>query len=398
MAEIRDFSSRRPVTNQNNYNKKINQHKFFKASRIGSFLLIIACVAIAIIIWQSNRVYTEYIVKTEADFSVAGNAESVMLGSTVFSYSMDGANCINTDGAQVWNQMYQMQKPIIDVCQNVVAIGDYNGNKVYVMDDTSVLGSFSTGLPIKEICVSANGYVVAVLEDTDVTWIYLYDTKGEELAHYKTTMEISGYPLSVDLSDDATLVAISYLFMDKDAFSTNVAFYNFGEVGSNYQNNLVSGYTYNTYGKIIPTIKFTNEAESYAVGTDAVISYESDQIPKQSAATLLDDEIISVFFGKTNVGLVFLDDESESVYRLEIYDVDGNRQCVHPFDMKYKEIILEEDRFTIYNEEVCQIYTMRNTLKFETTFTEPVIKFRMDEGRISGTLVTSDKIYTIGLN
>lgn len=397
MAEIRDFSSRKPVAKQKNYNKKINQHKFFKASRIGSLFLIVACVAIAVIIWQSNRFYTEYAVRTEADISIASNAECMLLGNSVFSYSMDGASCTNTDGVQVWNQTYQMQKPIVDVCENVVAIGDYNGNKIYIMDDVSVLGSFSTGLPIKEVCVSANGYVAAVLEDTDVTWIYLYDTKGDELAHYKTTMEISGYPLAIDLSENATLVAISYLFMDKDAFSTNVAFYNFGEVGSNYQNNLVSGYTYNTYGKVIPTIKFTNEAESYAVGTDAVISYESDQIPKQSAATLLEDEIVSVFFGRTNVGLVFLDDTSEHVYRLEIYDVDGNKECVHSFDTKYKEIILEDDRFTIYNEEGCQIYTMRDALKFETTFSEPVVKFRMDEGKTSGILVTADKIYTINL-
>lgn len=397
MAEIRDFASRRPVTNQKNYNKKINQHKFFKASRMGSFLLIIACIVIAVIIWQSNRVYSEYVVKTEAEISVAGSAECLLLGDSIFSYSMDGASCTNVDGEQVWNQMYHMQKPIIDICQNVVAIGDYNGNNVYVMDDTSILGSFSTGLPIKEICVSANGYVVAVLEDTDITWIYLYDTKGEELAHYKTTMEVSGYPLGIDLSDDATLVAISYLFMDKDAFSTNVGFYNFGEVGSNYQNNLVSGYSYNTYGKVIPTIKFTNAAESYAIGTDAIISYASDQIPKQSAATLLEDEIVSVFFGKTNVGLVFFDDTSEHVYRLEIYDVDGTQECVHSFDMIYKEIILEDDRFTIYNEEGCQIYSMRNVLKFETTFEEPVVRFRMDEGKTSGILVTSNKVYTITL-
>ena len=37
-------------------------------------------------------------------------------------------------GNAVWNQTFEMQNPIVDVCQNVVAIGDYNGRVIYVMN------------------------------------------------------------------------------------------------------------------------------------------------------------------------------------------------------------------------------------------------------------------------
>ena len=397
MAEIRNFSSMKKVTDQKKYNKKITQHKFFKASRVSAFIVVAICILLAIFIWQKNRIYTEYTIKSEADLLLSENTNCIFLGDSIFEYSMDGANCTNVAGVQVWNQMYQMQKPIIDICKNVVAVGDYNGNNIFVMDDEKVLGNFSTGLPIKEICVSSNGLVAAVLEDTEVTWIYLYNAKGEELAYFKTTMEISGYPLAIDITEDGTLIGISYLFMNKEAFNTNIAFYNFGDVGSNYQNNMVSAYTYNTYGKIIPFIKFSNKEESYAVGSDAIISYISDQIPKQSAATIIDKEIISVFYGPSNVGIVFINDEGEAKYRLEIYDAVGKKVCSHSFDMEFKEILLEENRFIIYNEEKCQMFSMSNTLKFETVFTEPIIRFKLEPGKASGTIVTSDKIYEISL-
>lgn len=385
------------MTNQKNYNNKIKKHKVFKASRVSGLLITIVCILIAIVIWQKNRIYTGYTIKTEANLLIAENADCIFLGDSILQYSMNGANCTDTSGKQVWNQMYQMQKPIVDVCENVIAIGEYNGNNVYLMDDTKILGTFSTGLPIKDICVSANGLVVAVLEDTNVTWIYLYNAKGEELAYFKTTMEISGYPIAIDITEDATLIGISYLFVNEDSFSTNIAFYNFSDVGSNYQNNMVSGYTYNTYGKIIPFIKFSNKEECYAVGSDVIISYVSDQIPKQRAATLLEKEIISVFYGESNIGVVSINDKGEEKYVLDIYNAEGESVCTHIFDMEFKEIILEEKRFTIYSEEECRIYSMSNTLKFETIFSEPVIQFKMRSGKTKGIMITSNKIYKIDL-
>jgi hypothetical protein len=385
------------VTDQKKYNKKISHHKIFKASSVSVFLITIVCIVIVIIIWQKNRIYTEYVIQSEAEFSIAENADCVFLGDSVLEYSMNGANCTNVMGKQIWNQMYQMQKPIIDVCQNVIAIGDYNGNNIYLMDDTMILGSFSTGLPIKEICVSANGLVAAVLDDTDVTWIYLYNSQGEDLVHFKITMESSGYPVAIDITEDATLIGISYLFMNKNAFSTNIAFYNFSNVGSNYQNNMVSAYTYNEYGKIIPFIKFSNKEESYAVGSDVIISYVSDQIPKQRAATLLEKEIISVFYGTSNIGVVSKNEIGEEKYVLDIYNSDGKKVCSHIFDMEFKEILLEENRFVIYSEEQCKMYSMSNVLKFETVFSEPVVQFKMAQGKTKGTIVTNNKIYEIEL-
>ena len=167
---------------------------------------------------------------------------------------------MDTKGNRVWDQTYQMQNPIVDTCKNVVVLGDYNGNEIYVMNDAKILGNFTTGLPIKAIQVSDNGVVLAVLEDTDVTWIYLYNTQGEILVSFMTTMEESGYPISVAISDNGILVAVSYLFLDNTGLTSRVAFYNFGDVGDSYNDHLVSGYNY--ADKIVPLVCFSNNEEA----------------------------------------------------------------------------------------------------------------------------------------
>jgi hypothetical protein len=87
----------------------------------------------------------------------------------------------------------------------------------------------------------------------------------------------------------------------------------------------------------------------------------------------------------------------EEKYVLDIYNSDGKKVCSHIFDMEFKEILLEENRFVIYSEEQCKMYSMSNVLKFETVFSEPVVQFKMAQGKTKGTIVTNNKIYEIEL-
>lgn len=395
LGEIRDFNNGSIRNNNQEYKKKIVRHRIFKTSRTFVFMGVLAFLLLLIILWQKNRFYTTYKITQEVTRSTFSEASSLILGETVLTYSMDGASCMDTKGNLVWDQTYQMQSPIVATCANVVAIGDNNGNKIYVMNDKEILGSFTTGLPIKEIQVSKNGVVLAILEDTAVTWIYMYNTQGEILVSFMTTMDESGYPLSVAISDNGILVAVSYLFIDSTGTTSRVAFYNFGDVGDSYNDNLVSGYNY--VNKMVPFVCFSNDEEAYAVANDALMSFTDTQIPTQETATLFTEEILSVFYGDSNIGLVYRNSDGDTKYRLDIYDVEGKLLCSHGFDMEYKEILLEEKRFIIYNDTACKMFTISGRLKFETEFEENIQALRMETGKVSGIYVTADKIVSIEL-
>ena len=248
MTNVRDYfkkkEKREEAVQRINYKEKIKSHKFTIFYRVILVLVLVIAAAMALRIQWKNKIYTENVVISSVEITTQQNSTLIPFSGYILSYSKDGANCIDAKGNAVWNETFEMQNPMIDVCQNVAAIGDYNGRNIYVMNTSGLMGQITTNKPLRDFCVSANGVVAAVLDDADVTLIYLYDTQGQELVHFRTTMEESGYPFSVSISPDGKLVCVSYLFVDSGEMKSSVAFYNFGAVGQNNTDNYVSGYDY----------------------------------------------------------------------------------------------------------------------------------------------------------
>ena len=44
------------------------------------------------------------------------------LDGKVVSYSNDGISCMDSKGNAIWNQTYEMQSPIIDICEDYTVI------------------------------------------------------------------------------------------------------------------------------------------------------------------------------------------------------------------------------------------------------------------------------------
>ena len=113
------------------------------------------------------------------------------------------------------------------MCEDCVAIGDINGNTVYVFNKTGMLGKIDTSLVISQIEVASNGAVVAVLEDNEANYINMYSKEGTKIYSIKTTVSGDGYPLDVSISNDATKLIASYVYVSGEDIKTNVVFYNF---------------------------------------------------------------------------------------------------------------------------------------------------------------------------
>ena len=223
---------------------------------------------------------------------------------------------MDVKGNAVWNQTFEMQNPMVDICQNAVAIGDYNGRTIYVMNTAGVMGSITTSKPIRDFCVASNGVVAVVLDDTDTTWIYLYDANGKELIYFRTTMKESGYPINVSISPNGQIVCVSYLFVDSGQMKSSVAFYNFGDVGQNSTNNYVSGYDY--LNAIVPLTRFLDNKSVFAVSDDRIMFYAGAQKPMSVAEKLISDDVQSVYYGGEYIGLVFNNTENSNRYKLDV--------------------------------------------------------------------------------
>lgn len=353
-----------------NFYDKIKRHRLTVFYRVLlSAVVIIGMIAIVVTSYR-NRIYTDYeVTATMAKENVGGTIEQ-RLGNAILTYSKDGAHCTDIKGNALWNQTYEMQNPLVSVCGETAAIGDYNGRTVYVVNASSKLGEIQTHMPIRSLQVAANGVVAVTLEDAKVTWIYLYDKEGNELVKAPTTMKDSGYPLSVTISPTAELAAVSYLYVDSGLLQSSVAFYNFGAVGQNYSDRYVSGYNYQD--TVIPYIRFMDSATAFAVGDNLLRIYSGSQKPEEIFGTFLDKEVHSVFYNEAYIGLVYLNETGSTGYVMDIYNKKGSKVLTQEFDLDYTEIIFQNDAFIIYNETECEIYNMQGMQKYKGNFKKPV--------------------------
>ncbi len=402
MANIREYLKRKEKRDIDknaiprvSYREKIKSHKFTIFYRIILVVILIAAITAAALIQWQNKVYTENVELSSVGINITQDVNLMPFSGHLLSYSKDGANCMDTKGNAVWNQTFEMQNPMVDICQNVVAIGDYNGRTIYVMDTTGALGNITTNRPVRDFCVASNGVVAAVLDDTDVTLICLYDAKGNELVRFRTTMKESGYPVNVSISPSGELVCVSYMFVDSGQMKSSVAFYNFGAVGQNNTDNYVSGYDY--LNAIVPLTHFLDNRSIFAVSDDRIMFYSGAQKPVSVAETLVSEEIRGVYYGDEYIGLVFNSTQGSSRYRLDVYQKSGAFQQSIEFDLEYTNILFHEDQIIIHNESQCSIYNSKGVQKYDGKFSKTVLVLIPLSGNYRYMVVTPDSIDTIEL-
>ena len=368
MAEFRNFQDYRKKSNdtdddqtrdsRSSYEVRIRNHKLRVFYR--TVLMAAAAVAIIVIVYINwkGRVYKE--ARLTDSVKVAGMEGSTVmpLGDTVLRYSKDGISCISPDGSGKWDLTFEMQTPVVRTCEDTVAVGDSGGNRVYVAGTSGRMGEIDTSLPIRDFCVSSQGIVAALLADGDVSRINLYDTSGKELATVKATMVNSGYPAAVSLSPNGELLAVSYVGIADGNIESRVTFYNFGNVGQNKTDNMVSSFKYP--GVFIPYDVFISSDMNFAAADDRVLFFKGKEVPNNPVTSLIKDkEILSIFHGDGKVGLVCTGTTAEGKYELLIYNEEGELVLSMPFNTEYSGVLFDEDQFVIYNENECELYDMK---------------------------------------
>ncbi len=347
-------------------------------------------LAVALAFLIRDRSYSRASYNIVSDSEALEAATYNNLDGCILAYSRDGASCVDDAGKKIWNLTYEMQQPIISIDGGVAAIGDYNGSIIYVVNKEKTLNTINTNMPIRALCVSRSGEVAAVLDDTDVTWIYLYGSDSEPIAYFKTTMKQSGYPISVSISPNGELVGVSFLLSENSRIKTSVAFYNFGAVGQNALENNVSAFNFDE--EVFPYIHFMNSDTLIAVSDSRIAFFKGNQIPQTGANNMFQDNLEGIWSGEQYCALLFPDTTGEYQYELQVYDANGGRTGSIRFTMDYTNIQVARDRIIINNDTDCLIYSVTGKKRFEGKFDSNVRMVIPSENPARMTLVTSDAL------
>lgn len=397
MAQIREFVPQKGITdNKMEFEDKIKRHRRSRFFKTGVAILLSVFIVTGGYLYWDNMKYTSYTQVSTVPRTSARDSTCLNHNGRVLTYSKDGISSIDEKGNVIWNETYQMQRPIVRINENAVAVGDYNGNTIYVMNEKEKLGEIKTNLPIRDFCVSKTGIVAAVLEDSKVTRLNVYNATGTELVKSESRMSQNGYPIALALSDSGEVMAVSYLYVDSGMVKSSVAFYNFSDVGQNSVDRLVSGNDY--VDTIVPFVGFLGKDAAFAVGDSRISFYSGGEKPVSTAEKLLSEEIQSVYTGSEHVALVYLDATGASLYRLDVYDKKGSLVLSRNIDLEFQNILLEKNYILIYNEQECVMYSMTGSEKYRGTFAKSAsLLIPLDKGR-RFIMVTGDSIDVIELN
>ena len=348
-------------------NEKIYKHRKKILSWIAFVTIALLLTLTGYYLYIQSRVYTDYDVVHTAERQDSAAMQFISFQGNILKYGKDGASCIDSNNKVIWNQAYEMQEQMADICQGYAVVADEKGKQVYIMNKDGPCGQIETTMPIQRVQVANQGTVAILMEQDGIGYLQIYDKGGAFLAEGELHTKNSGYPLDIAISNDGQKMGVSLLDVNEGNIKTTITFYNFGSQGQNEIDNIVSQYVYE--GIIIPKVEFLTNNVMVGFGNGKAIIFEGSQKPQQKKEITTEREIQSIFYNTAYFGFVFVGGEDKAAFEMQIYDLQGTEVLTQGFSMGYQKIgFLENDEIYIINGLECAIFTLRGVQKFHGEF------------------------------
>lgn len=364
LAEKARLEKKQGISNGKHYTR-LSRKSAETLKKVLTMAAIAILVILALLLYFEKRRYNDYKVLETSEQEDIVSTQYVELDGRILRYSPEGVSLVNSKMETLWSDIYEMQNPVADVCSGQAVIADKDGTAFRIYDKDGMLGSVTTSYNIIKARISKNGLVAVILDGGDNTWINFYTSNGSLIAENQTKIDDPGYPMDVAISDDGTIMMVAFQFVDGGDTASYVAFYNFGDVGQNEDDRIVSGYHYE--GVVIPQIQYLENSCSVALRDNGFTLYEGKQIPKENKTVEVEKEIISTFFDDDTIGLVFKNDSKDKLYTMEVYNSNGKLRFRKDFNIPYTTIRMSGGSILMYNSAQIAVLTDKGTEKYSGT-------------------------------
>lgn len=148
----------------------------------------------------------------------------------------DGIKYYTDIKKEKWNDTFTMSSPNMISEENFIAVYEIAGRAVKVYDENGKFYDVSTDAPIVKVALNKNGFLGVLSNDNGTYRIKIFNNQGKAVTE-RIEPEKNIFPISIDISDDNTTFAISYIdTTDIEAVSKVVFFYVNGSDGEYIDN------------------------------------------------------------------------------------------------------------------------------------------------------------------
>lgn len=370
-----------------------------RRKRILILLIVVTIIAGALIsIWTYyTKCYRGYRVQQSIECAGTSTSQYAIYNNGLMKYSRDGAVGFNSKLDMALSGSYDFASPVIDVCEGYAAVADLEGKEVYVFNGSDSPKEIKVLYPINLVRVASQGVVVVAMsrEKSDLVQIYDSNNNNELLVEFTTNVSEDGYPVDMALSTDGRKLVTAYLNVTGGKATTKITFYNLGEVGKNYSNNIVGAKTYEK--EIISRVEFLGNNNVCAFGENGFYLYSMRQLVSDIDKVKFKQTVKSVFFTEEYFGFIFEPEAGNTSCTLQLYDLSGKLKRSKTLDFSYKQVYMVKDEIIFLGDQDCHIFRANGTEKFRCQFDTPPLYLMPISGFNRYILVGDNTVSTIKL-
>ena len=340
-----------------------------KRARITAAVVIGLALFVGLYISNNSRLY-DYVYRNEQDTEERGDVMFEPFRDGFLKYSGDGIEYQKKYGVSEWNMPVSYSHPFIVKSDSYAAMGDRGGNILTIFDESGEVSSLTLGFPLIQAGISRQGMVEVILEGEESNYIQVYDRTGKLIAEMKSTVDVTGYPLTAALSPDGTILVVSYYSVKGMHAKNTIMFYDLSrQLQSEQDISLENGFEYDNL--MIPKLVFLKERQMAAVGDGEIHYFKVSDTVRETRAITFSQEIESVLTIDSSIGLLLENEDKpeEGKYIYELYNSSGNRVSRSSVDMNYDKISVWKDQIIALHENECTILNRKGNILFQGDLT-----------------------------
>ena len=312
---------------------------------IGSLVVVVLLISVYFV-YSRLRQFKGYKTISSATIVYETDANYIQFGGNLLKFTTDGASYIDEEGNTVWTAGIDAKNPIAESNGRYAVVADKGGNNVYVFNTGGLVSQVTMKYKITDIDVASQGAFTAVLESDETNYINMYSSSGQAIYEMRTSINKSGYPLDISISDDGQKLFTSYFYMNGINTNIKLTAYNFGEVGQNANaDRMVGGFTYES--ELFPKVEFVTNDIIAAFSDKEIVFYDMKEKPSERAKVKYKNDVQSIFYNSNYVGTVEKNNtataSSSAYYTMRLYDLNGNEKFEYPFDLNYEKIYASDE-------------------------------------------------------
>lgn len=348
-------------------------NKFIKKNKKGISVILIAIVTIIIIVIAicalTQRTYNSYSVLKSTPRTDSMTKGYLRYNSDIIKYSTDGITVISQDLKTIWSASYSMKNPSVAMSGEYIAVADIGGKEINVYDKKGNAKKIENARKICQVEVSDSGMVAIMTKENMAYYISIVNS-SKKYIDIKTRIKEDGYPVDMAFSNDSKKLVTSYMRIEDGEVNNYVTFYNFAEVGKNYESRIVKG---DSYGKVmVPKVDFVDSDTVCVFSQDRFIVYKMKATPEEVFKTKKYEQTIRSIICRDNYVGIVVDGKKEDEKTIHLWTVDGRKKLTKSINYDYDKIDIYKDDIVMSTEQDALIIRTSGKIKFRGEFKEEV--------------------------